>query len=86
MILISVILMILTMISVIFNFNDSVGNDINGINNNIDNVDSNVNNVRDGNDDKSIHLRNNDIDDISVIGNDMNKNLMESNMEKVSMV
>ena len=70
------------MISLIFNFSDSVGNDINDINNNIDNVDSNVNVVRDGIDDKSIHLRNrsndidNDIDDISVIGNDMNKNLI----------
>ena len=68
--------MILTMISLIFNFSDSVGNDINDINNNIDNVDSNVNDVRDGIDDKSIRLRNNDIDDISVIDNDMNKNLI----------
>ena len=76
------------MISLIFNFSDSVGNDINDINNNIDNGDSNVTDVRDGIDDKSIHLRNrsNDIDDISVIDNDMNKNLIESNMEKVSMV
>ena len=50
--------MILTMISLIFNFSDSVGNDINDINNNIDNGDSNVTDVRDGIDDKSIHLRN----------------------------